>query len=225
VALHLTGWSARVRMRVGGEKTVEDRLAEFGPAARKRWAPYFEDAHVSYPPAKLVLVGLKAEKQLEVYAAGADGVVRFIRRMPVLAASGSGGPKLKEGDRQVPEGIYPIEWLNPNSRFHVSMRIGYPGAFDREMAARDGRTNLGGDIMIHGSNVSIGCLAMGDEAAEDLFILAAETTIKNISAILAPHDFRSSDATSDMTTMPPWTQGLYDEIKLALAKLPLSPAK
>lgn len=83
-----------------------------------------------------------------------------------------------------PEGVYVIEWLNPNSRYHLSMRVSYPNAWDRQEATRENRTQLGGDIMIHGSNASIGCLAMGDEAAEDLFILAARTGISHVDVIL-----------------------------------------
>ncbi len=65
-------------------------------------------------------------------------------------------PKFKEGDGQIPEGIYGIEYLNPNSKFHLSMKINYPNSFDKEMAKIDNRKNLGGDIMIHGSNKTIG---------------------------------------------------------------------
>src|SRR5690606_4961 len=101
------------------------------------------------------------------------GVLRFVRALPVLAASGRVGPKLQYGDYQVPEGFYRIEALNPNSRFHLALRVNYPNAFDRAEAAREGRTHLGGDIMIHGSNASVGCLAMGDVVSEDLFVLAA----------------------------------------------------
>jgi murein L,D-transpeptidase YafK len=135
-----------------------------------------------------------------------------------LKASGKLGPKLREGDRQVPEGLYRIESLNPNSRFHLSLRVNYPNAFDRDMAAREGRTNLGGDIMIHGSKVSIGCLAMGDTAAEDLFVLAAETGIDNISVILSPLDFRVRDFEGDFSTMPHWIPELYKRIRTELRK-------
>ena len=75
-----------------------------------------------------------------------------LARYPIRAASGALGPKLREGDRQVPEGVYDIESLNPNSRFHVALRVGYPNAFDRQMAGREGRTALGGDIMIRASH-------------------------------------------------------------------------
>src|SRR5579871_965545 len=170
-------------MRSKPEKTVADRLAQYGPDARERMKPYFDAAKIAYPPAILTLVGLKAEKSLEVYAAGADHALRFIRKYPILAASGVAGPKLREGDRQVPEGIYPVEWLNPNSSYHLSFRVGYPNEFDREHAASEGRTNLGGDIMIHGKAASIGCLGMGDPASEELFVLAADVGISNITVI------------------------------------------
>ncbi|MGB7159130.1 MAG: L,D-transpeptidase family protein [Tepidisphaeraceae bacterium] len=221
-ALHLTGWSSVVRGAILGKKTVADRIAEFGPTARARLAPHFASAGVWYPPARLMLVGFKSEKRLDVYATGADGAARFIRSYPILAASGRTGPKLKRGDRQVPEGIYAIESLNPNSRFHLALRVGYPNAFDREMAARDGRTDLGSDIMIHGKSASIGCLAMGDEAAEELFILAAETGIENIKVILAPIDLRASPP-SHHSNLPDWTTRLYEQIVSELSRLPVPP--
>src|SRR5688572_1161084 len=117
--LYVTGWSAPVRAKLFGAKTIADRLDEYGPIARSRLQPYFDSASVSYPPPRIVLVGLKAERRLEVYAADSTGVMRRIRAYPILAASGVAGPKLREGDRQVPEGIYRIESLNPNSRFHL----------------------------------------------------------------------------------------------------------
>lgn len=179
-----------VMHRLRGRATVSDRVQEFGPQVRARLAPHFQRAGVLYPPQRVVLLGLKQEKRLEVYAADATGVLRFIRAYKVLAASGGSGPKLREGDMQVPECVYGIESFNPNSAFHVALRVDYPNEFDREQAARDGRTELGGDIMIHGSNGSVGCLAIGDEAAEDVFVLVAETGRSSVKVILSPVDFR-----------------------------------
>jgi murein L,D-transpeptidase YafK len=130
---------------------------------------------------------------------------------------------LREGDRQVPEGIYPIESLNPNSSYHLSLRVGYPNAFDRAQAANEGRKNLGGDIMIHGKSVSIGCLAMGDEAAEDLFVLAADTGLQNIKVVLSPMDFRTGAAVPKTAKLPDWTEGLYNQIRSEMAALPIRP--
>ena len=74
-----------------------------------------------------------------------------------------------------------------------------------EHGRREGRSKLGGDIMIHGGAASIGCLAMGDPATEDLFVLAAETGIKNISVILTPLDFRVRDLCKTADVILPTT--------------------
>ena len=202
------------------EFTVAERLDQYGATARARLQPHFEKAGVAYPPSELIFVGLKEEKSLEIYARNGTNALKFIRAYPVLAASGVAGPKLREGDRQVPEGIYPIEWLNPNSSYHLSMRIGYPNEFDRAQAAKEGRTKLGGDIMIHGNAKSVGCLAMGDEAAEDFFVLAADVAIKNITVILAPVDFRAGKSVPANAKLTGWTPELYERIKARLAQLP-----
>jgi len=208
----------------GRAATVNSRVKQYGPAARERLRPYFHKACVAYPPKSLVLVGLKAEKTLEVYAAGPDKKLRFIRAYPILGASGDIGPKLKEGDGQVPEGLYSIDWLNPNSAYHLSLHVNYPNAFDRRMGKKDGRKQLGGDIFIHGSNCSIGCLAMGDEAAEDLFVLAAETGLSNIRLILSPLDFRTRKSRKPVAVDPPWVGTLYTQIEPELKRLPLPPS-
>ena len=202
------------------KRTVEERLKAYGLAARARLEPHFKKAAVVYPPARLVLVGIKDERRLELHAAGTDGRLRLVRDYRVQGASGELGPKLREGDRQVPEGIYTVESLNPNSRFHLSLRVGYPNAFDRAKARLDGREKLGGDIMIHGSNVSIGCLAMGDEAAEDLFVLAADTGLKNITVILAPVDFRRGKSVPKDARLRAWVSELYSQIQTNLAVVP-----
>src|ERR1700733_2450934 len=164
-----------VANRFTHSKTIAERLGQFGGSARERWKPYFSNAHTVYPPASVKLVAVKTDHVLQIYASDKSGSNHWIRTYPILAASGYPGPKLREGDGQVPEGVYPVESLNPNSLFHVALRVGYPNEFDRLQAAKEGRTNLGGDIMIHGNSVSVGCLAMGDEAAEDLFVLTVDT--------------------------------------------------
>lgn len=206
-------------------RTVAQRLEQYGDAARTRLRPHFAQAGVTYPPRRVTLVGLKQERVLQVYAAVTGGTNRWIRSYRILAASGRPGPKLREGDRQVPEGVYAVESLNPNSRFHLSLRLGYPNAFDREQAATEGRTNLGGDIMIHGSAVSVGCLAVGDEVAEDFFVLAADAGLPNIMVIIAPHDFRTGKASPKSDRLPGWVDLLYLRIKQQLAEFPSPPAR
>jgi len=203
--------------------TVSERMKQYGPTASARIRPHFQRAQVAYPSAKLVFVGLKRDSELQVYAAGRNQPLRFIRSYPILAASGVLGPKLREGDGQVPEGVYRIDALNPNSSYHLALHVNYPNALDQQMAKRDGRDKLGGDIMIHGSNCSIGCLAMGDEAAEDLFVMAADTGIANIEVILSPFDLRT-EPMSKMGGLPEWSDGLYAQIKERLVRLPSPPA-
>jgi murein L,D-transpeptidase YafK len=200
------------------QKTVQDRVQEYGAAAAQRWAPFFKRAEISYPPRAITFIGLKQEKLLEVWAAGPNGSFRFIRSYPILAASGKLGPKLRQGDKQVPEGLYRIESLNPNSSYHLSLRVNYPNEDDRERAKAEGRSNLGGDIMIHGRAVSIGCLAMGDEAAEDLFVLAALTGVANIRVILSPVDFRVRDLQQLPDGAPPWMADRYVAVRGAIGK-------
>lgn len=204
--------------RLSGKATVADRVAQFGPVVRNRWQPHFAKANVSYPPKKLILVGLKAEKTLQVYASNGDEKPRFVHEFPVLAASGHIGPKLQFGDFQVPEGLYKIESLNPNSAYHLALRVSYPNDEDKVQGEIDKRTDLGGDIMIHGSNASIGCLAMGDEVAEDLFVLAAETGRENINVILCPLDFRTQKVPPD-AKRPQWVSERYEKIAVELKKL------
>ena len=201
--------------------TIADRLDQYGGAARTRLDPYFAKQKIAYPPEKLVFIGLKEEKVLQVYAKSGTNDFKFVREYPIQAASGVAGPKLREGDKQVPEGIYPIELLNPNSSYHLSMRIGYPNAFDRDQALSESRTNLGGDIMIHGKAKSIGCLAMGDEAAEDLFVLAADTGISNITVILSPVDFRAGKVLPEDAKLTSWSGQLHEQIRLRLGEFPL----
>jgi L,D-transpeptidase catalytic domain len=207
-------------VRIRGPRSVEDVVRTMGPAARRRLAPHFQRAGVPYPPAEIALLTFKQERRVALWARG-RGEWRFIRAYPVFAASGHAGPKLREGDHQVPEGVYRIEHLNPNSSYHLSMKVSYPNAFDRRMAQRDGRTRLGGDIFVHGKNVSIGCVAVGDRAIEELFTLVAETGHPRVRVILAPNDLRIAGPVMHEDT-PRWAGELYRTVRAALAPFPIA---
>ena len=196
--------------------SVSDRLREFGKPARERLRSHFRSVGVAYPPKEAVLLGFKQERELQLYAPDAAGKWRRVYSYPILAASGRPGPKLRMGDCQVPEGVYRIIYMNPNSRYHVSLRLDYPNAFDRAQARRDGRTELGTDIMIHGSHYSIGCLAMGDGASEDLFTLTADIGQNNLRVILCPADLRIAPAPTEFA-QPRWTQKLYADLRRELS--------
>jgi murein L,D-transpeptidase YafK len=112
----------------------------------------------------------KEERQLELFVHNpASGKFDLFRSYPIAAASGTPGPKLREGDGQVPEGFYyvPPAAMKPDSQYHLSFNIGYPNTYDRF------HQRTGSNIMIHGNQVSIGCLAMTDEKIEEIYTLCA----------------------------------------------------
>lgn len=129
-----------------------------------------KSAGVSTKKLHLFIRAFKQEKELEVWVAHSeDGPFQLFEQFDVCAASGTLGPKVKQGDLQVPEGVYFIDRFNPQSSFHLSLGINYPNALDRK---RSGAANPGGDIFIHGSCASIGCLAITDTYINELYILA-----------------------------------------------------
>jgi hypothetical protein len=172
-------------LKYKGKRTMSEAIAEVGPGAVDRLQPAFVKAGVAYPPKGITLIAYKQSKELQLWAKGADRH-HLIKRYPILAASGELGPKLREGDRQVPEGIYTIEYFNPNSAYHLSMKLNYPNGFDAKYARLEGREFPGSNIFIHGKAVSIGCLAMGDSAIEELFTLSHEVGRENIKVIISP---------------------------------------
>ena len=207
----------------GSRATVAERVGQCGKAARERLAPAFRAAGVSYPPERFLLAGFKAEKELHLFASGSGRAPIFVKAWPILAASGRLGPKLREGDGQVPEGLYRIESLNPNSLFHLSLRLDYPNASDRARGREDGRSRLGGDIMIHGGAASIGCIAVGDVAIEELFVLAADAGWEKARVVLSPVDFRRRALPADFRSPAPWTSALHAELRAAVTALPRGP--
>jgi murein L,D-transpeptidase YafK len=114
------------------------------------------------------LRAFKEENALELWVLKRDTKkYELFRTWEIAAQSGKLGPKLAEGDGQVPEGFYfvPRSGMKPDSVFHLAFNIGYPNEYDRH----HGRT--GTFIMIHGDRVSIGCLAMTDEKIEEIYTL------------------------------------------------------
>jgi len=187
-------------------RTVGDRVAEI--LAKK---PGLKAVAESAKGPLRILV-FKQERMLEVHAPGWPAP----RKYPLTAFSGTLGPKLKEGDGQIPEGVYGLDYLNPNSSYHLSMKVSYPNVDDRAQAAKDGRTNLGGDIMIHGSNATVGCVPIGDEAIEEVFYLVQAAGLPNVAVVIAPYDMRAGRKPELETSSLPWYPALCDRIAAAL---------
>jgi murein L,D-transpeptidase YafK len=113
----------------------------------------------------------KEESELEVWKQRDDGRFYHFKTYPICNWSGDLGPKMRYGDRQAPEGFYTVtrEQMNPDSKFHLGMNLGYPNAFDRS----HGRT--GDFLMIHGKCKSAGCYAMTDGLMEEIYAIARES--------------------------------------------------
>ncbi|HYF33954.1 MAG TPA: L,D-transpeptidase family protein [Prosthecobacter sp.] len=152
------------------KKTPDERLGD----VRSRLLPRLHEelaARQLRPGSRAFLRAFKESRELELWLRndrGGDWIL--YRTYPVQALSGTLGPKIREGDGQTPEGIYTFGTgaLNPASLFHLSFNIGYPNSHDRH------HNRTGSAIMVHGSNVSIGCLAMSDPAIEEIYWLVTE---------------------------------------------------
>jgi murein L,D-transpeptidase YafK len=119
-----------------------------------------------------ILVRLfKQEAELEVWKQDAGGRYELLKTYPICRWSGELGPKIKEGDRQAPEGFYNITpaSMNPNSQFYLSINTGYPNAFDKA------HQRTGAALMIHGDCSSRGCYAMTDDQISEIYALARES--------------------------------------------------
>ncbi len=124
------------------------------------------DSGLNWPPKQVFLRAFKEENVLELWASNnKKGALKHVASYQICFASGTVGPKRREGDGQVPEGFYKLDYYNRKSSYFLSMRINYPNLRDRRLK------RTGSSIMIHGNCVSIGCLAMSDERIEELWLL------------------------------------------------------
>lgn len=206
--------------KIKGKETVDMVIERIEVEVLRRLKQNFKSIGIKGAPNKLILVALKEEQVLEVYA-NLDGKIKLLKQYPFTAFSGELGPKLKEGDRQIPEGVYGIEYLNPNSSYYLSLKVSYPNAFDRLKTKYADQSRMGGDIFIHGKAVTIGCIPIGDEAIEEIFYMATKATKSNIKVIISPWDFRKKKAYPSIPSID-WEQELYDKIAIELEGIPLT---
>ncbi len=211
VAVYGSSYWHPLYLKLMGTRTLVEVIAAIESSVIDRLEPAFVHSGVAFPPQHIALIAYKDSNQLQLWA-GTEDQYRLVKTYPILAASGEPGPKLREGDRQVPEGIYQIEYLNPNSAYHLSMKLNYPNAFDLKYAQQEGRDQPGTNIFIHGKAVSIGCLAIGDTAIEELFTLSHTVGRNNVKVIISP-----SDPKHGKLTPPPksadWVDILYQDIE------------
>lgn len=118
----------------------------------------------------------KAEQELELWVKTEQSTAfSLLKTYPVCQSSGDLGPKRKEGDRQVPEGFYHVDRLNPHSNFHLSLGLNYPNESDR---IRGDREQPGSDIFIHGACVTVGCIPLTDPLIEEVYTLVETAKVR-----------------------------------------------
>jgi len=119
-----------------------------------------------------ILVRLfKEEAELEVWKQDRSGRFALLKTYPICRWSGDLGPKVREGDRQAPEGFYAISpaQMNPQSAYYLSFNTGYPNAYDKSLG------HTGSELMVHGDCSSRGCYAMTDEQIAEIYSLGRES--------------------------------------------------
>jgi murein L,D-transpeptidase YafK len=125
----------------------------------------------SSPGQAMMIRIFKQTNEFEVWKRTTAGTFKLFKTYEICAYSGTLGPKVKEGDRQAPEGFYNITpgLMNPNSSYYLSFDTGFPNKFDRA----HGRT--GSQLMVHGDCSSRGCYSMTDEAIAEIYALVRES--------------------------------------------------
>lgn len=176
--------SSSVESSVDSDLPGPERAKAAAERVKPLLEPLLEQKDLQYGD-PVFLRAFKEEEELEVWVRHKEsGKFRLLRRYPIAAMSGRLGPKLEEGDRQVPEGFYAFSKrsMKPDSTFHLAFNIGYPNAYDQHHE-RDGTF-----IMVHGNRVSIGCLAMTDPKIEEIYTLC-DAALSNGQPFIRIHIF------------------------------------
>jgi murein L,D-transpeptidase YafK len=133
---------------------------------------YFANANVPYHGFSLFIRAFKSERIVEAWVKSSNSsTYTLLKTFPFCASSGSLGPKRKEGDLQIPEGVYSLNHFNPESNFHLSLGLNYPNPSDKILSDKK---CPGSAIYIHGNCVTVGCIPITDNLIKELYILAVE---------------------------------------------------
>lgn len=149
-----------------------DRVKDAYDTKERTVKSYFEKQNLDYDGFQLFIRGFKQEELVEVWVKAKDKqTYSLLTTYRFCASSGNLGPKRKEGDRQIPEGIYHLNHFNPLSNFHLSLGINYPNASDKILGDKQ---HPGSAIYIHGNCVTVGCIPITDDKIKELYVLAVE---------------------------------------------------
>jgi murein L,D-transpeptidase YafK len=131
----------------------------------------FQAKKLVWPARYIYIRSFKYDSEMEIWVKNKQAEkYRYFKTYRICALAGSLGPKRMAGDYQVPEGFYYINEFNPRSLYHLSLGLNYPNASDKMLCDL---SQPGGDIYIHGSCVTTGCIPITDGQIEELYVLAA----------------------------------------------------
>ena len=145
---------------------------------------------------KIFIRALKKERDLEVWIQKSDRKYHLFKTYEFCSFSGYLGPKMQQGDLQIPEGVYSIDRFNPWSNFYLSLGVNYPNKADRINSPYQSK---GGDIFIHGDCVTIGCIPITDEFIKEFYVLCVESKNKGHEIPVHIFPFRMN---FDLKTIP-----------------------
>ncbi len=130
----------------------------------------FAEKHISWPQKYMYIRSFKYNGEMEVWVRNnTTDSFTYFKTYTICALAGTLGPKRMEGDFQVPEGFYYINDFNGNSTYHLSLGLNYPNPADKMVSDPD---RPGGDIYIHGSCVTVGCIPINNDQIEELYVLS-----------------------------------------------------
>lgn len=155
----------------------------------------------------------KFEKEVQVWMRNkSTEKFKLFKTYPICSSSGGLGPKRVQGDGQVPEGFYYIESFNPVSSYHLSMKVGYPNKSDNKKATG----SPGGDIMIHGNCVTIGCIPIENDPIEELYIMCVEAKDRkqNLRVDMFPCKFTSEKVKALNDKFPKDMNTFWEQLKM-----------
>lgn len=191
-------FSCKSKDNSGGSR-VEIAQNEYENALRK----LLHKKGIDYEQCDIYLRAFKFEETLEVWAKNkSDETFRLMKIYDFCTNSGKLGPKRREGDLQIPEGIYHINRFNPQSSFYLSLGLNYPNKSDLYFADK---TQPGSDIFIHGACVSVGCIAIKNEGIKELYTLANQAKFSGQTMIrtdIFPIQFDNEISVTHLRELP-----------------------
>jgi murein L,D-transpeptidase YafK len=162
--------AASINSFIEFQKTLErpaDAMKRKEDTIRKQ----FTSKGLAWPARYVYIRSFKYDSQLEVWVKNdRKENYKLFKSYKVCALAGTMGPKRVEGDYQVPEGFYYINEFNPRSTYHLSLGLNYPNLSDRILSDS---LSPGGEIYIHGSCVTVGCIPLTNPLIEELYIITA----------------------------------------------------